>query len=207
MTCSNERNSFELFRKTCTMTKNELRIIYKEKRRKLSLQNIDKFNDLILINFQKLRLPPVHCVHTYLASLKLVEVDTSNLVRYLQFKNPGIKIAVPKVDNHSNSLYHYEYEENIQLVPNNYGIDEPQDGKRIQPEELDVVFVPLLAVDKKGFRVGYGKGFYDKFLADCRMDVISIGLSYFDPVDEIKDINEYDLPLNYCVTPTRLITF
>ena len=189
------------------MTKNELRIIYKEKRRKLSLQNIDKYNDLILIHFQKLKLPPVHCVHTYLASLKLVEVETSNLVRYLQFKNPELKIAVPVVDNHSNSLYHYQYQENIQLVPNEFGIDEPQDGKRIEPEEIDVVFVPLLAVDKKGFRVGYGKGFYDKFLAACRLDVIAIGLSYFDPVDEITDINEYDLPLNYCVTPAALIQF
>lgn len=189
------------------MTKNELRIIYKEKRRKLSIEKIDKFNDLILIHLQKLRLPPVHCVHTYLASLRLVEVDTTNLIRYLKFIHPEIKIAVPKVDNHSDSLYHYEYQENIQLVPNDYGIKEPQDGIRIQPEEIDVVLVPLLAFDKKGFRVGYGKGFYDKFLADCRMDVISIGLSYFEPVDEIKDINEYDLPLNYCVTPTSLMRF
>ncbi len=189
------------------MTKNELRIIYKEKRRKLSLQKIDKFNDLILINFQKLNLPPVQCVHTYLSSLRLVEVDTSNLIRYLQFKNPDLKIAVPKVDHHSNSLYHYELEENIQLVPNEYEIDEPLDGKRIQPEEIDVVMVPLLTFDKKGFRVGYGKGFYDKFLAVCRLDVISIGLSYFDAVEEIDDINEFDLPLNYCVTPTRLIQF
>lgn len=189
------------------MTKSELRIIYKEKRRKLSLQKIDKYNDLILINFQKLRLPPIHCVHTYLASLKLVEVDTCNLIRYLQFKNPEIKIAVPKVDHHAHSLYHFEYEENIQLMPNHYGINEPMEGKRIMPEQLDVVLVPLLAFDKKGFRVGYGKGFYDKFLADCRIDVISIGLSYFDPVDEITDINDHDLPLNYCVTPTRLISF
>lgn len=189
------------------MTKNELRVIYKEKRHKLSLQEIDKFNDLILIQFQKLRLPDVSCVHTYLASLKLVEVDTTNLVRYLQFKNPDIKIAVPKIDNHSNSLYHYALLENIELVPNAFGIDEPQDGTRVEAKEIDVVLVPLLAVDRKGFRVGYGKGYYDKFLADCRQDVISIGLSYFDPVEVIIDINEFDLPLNYCVTPTRLFRF
>ena len=189
------------------MTKNELRIIYKEKRHKLSLQKIDKFNDLILINFQKIRLPHVYCVHTYLASLKLIEVDTTNLIRYLQFKNPDIKIAVPKIDNHSNSLYHYELLENIQLVPNAYGIDEPQDGNRIEANEIDVVLVPLLAFDRKGYRVGYGKGYYDKFLADCRPDVISVGLSFFDPVEEIVDINEFDLPLNYCVSPTRLFSF
>lgn len=189
------------------MTKNELRVIYKEKRHKLSLQKIDKFNDLILIQFQKLSLPHLYCVHTYLASLKLVEVDTTNLIRFLQFKNPDIKIAVPKIDNHSNSLYHYLLLENIQLVPNAFGIDEPQDGKRIEAQEIDVVLVPLLAFDRKGFRVGYGKGYYDKFLADCRPDVISVGLSYFDPVEVIADIDEFDLPLNYCVTPTRLFRF
>ena len=189
------------------MTKNELRIIYKEKRQKLSLQKIEKFTDLILIQFQKLKLPPVYCVHTYLASLKLVEVDTSNLVRYLQFKNPGLKIAVPKIDNHSHGLYHYILSENIQLVPNSFGIDEPLEGKRVEAKQIDLVLVPLLAFDSKGYRVGYGKGYYDKFLADCRPDVISIGLSYFDPVEEIVDIEEFDLPLNYCVTPNRLFRF
>ncbi|MEO6683007.1 MAG: 5-formyltetrahydrofolate cyclo-ligase [Ginsengibacter sp.] len=189
------------------MTKSELRIIYKEKRRKLTPQKIDKFNDLILINFQKLNFPHVKCVHTYLASSKLVEVDTTNIVRYLQFKNPELQIAVPKIDVHSNSLYHYEFSENVQLVPNSYGISEPMEGKRIETKDLDVVLVPLLAFDKKGYRVGYGKGYYDKFLADCRLDVMSIGLSYFDPVEEIIDIDEYDLPLNYCITPTRFIRF
>ncbi len=189
------------------MTKNELRIIYREKRHKLSLQEIEKFNDLILIHFQETPLPQISCVHTYLASLKLIEVDTSNLIRYLQFKNPGLKIAVPKIDNHSKSLYHYELLENIELVPNTYGIDEPQDGNRIEADDIDVVLVPLLAFDKKGYRVGYGKGYYDKFLADCRPDVMSIGLSYFDPVEEIDDINEFDLPLNYCVTPSRLFSY
>lgn len=189
------------------MTKNELRIIYKEKRKKLSLQKIDTFKDLILIQFQKIKLPPVYCVHTYLASLRLVEVDTTDIIRYLQFKNPGLKIAVPKIDNHSDSLYHYELTENIQMVPNAYGIEEPQDGKRVETKEIDVVLVPLLAFDRRGYRVGYGKGFYDKFLADCRPDVISIGLSYFDPEDAIDDINEFDLPLNYCVTPARFYRF
>ena len=189
------------------MTKNELRIIYKEKRRKLSLQNIDTFNELILSNFKKLNLPPIHWVHTYLASLKLIEVDTGNLVQHLKFLNPEIKVAIPKLENHSNNLYNYEYTENMQLVSNQYGIEEPKDGKIILNDQFDVVFVPLLAFDKKGFRVGYGKGFYDKFLAACRSDVISIGLSYFEPVNDIDDINEYDFPLQYCITPTRLFQF
>ena len=173
----------------------------------MPLEKIDRYNDLILIQFQKISLPPVYCLHTYLPSLKLVEVDTSNLVRYLQFKNPDLKIAVPKIDIHSNSLYHYQLLENIILVTNQFGINEPEEGNRVEAEEIDLVLVPLLAFDKKGFRVGYGKGFYDKFLTDCRPDVISVGLSFFEPVEEITDINEFDIPLNYCVTPNNLFSF
>ena len=73
--------------------------------------------------------------------------------------------------------------------------------------EIDLVLVPLLAFDKNGYRVGYGKGYYDKFLSNCRPDVIKIGLSFFDAVDEIEDIDDYDLPLNFCVTPQRLYDF
>ena len=189
------------------MTKSELRIIYKEKRQKLSLADIEKYNDLILINFQKIRLPPLYCVHTYLASLKLVEADTTNIVRYLQFKNPDIKIAVPKIDASSGIMHHYYFNEDMQLLPNAFGIDEPSAGDIILAEEIDIVLIPLLVFDKKGYRVGYGKGFYDKFLSECRPEVIKVGLSFFDPVEAIDDVNDYDIPLNYCATINQLIHF
>ena len=189
------------------MTKSELRIIYKEKRQELSLAEIDKFNDLILINFQKIKLPPIYCVHTYLASLRLVEPDTANIIRYLQFRNPDSKIAIPRIDAASGNMHHYFLDENSQLVPNAFGIDEPDGGDIIPVEEIDLVLIPLLAFDKKGFRVGYGKGFYDRFLSECRSDVISIGLSFFDPVEAIDGVNDYDIPLQYCVTPKKLFPF
>jgi 5-formyltetrahydrofolate cyclo-ligase len=189
------------------MTKNELRIIYKEKRRELSVHDMDKFNDLILINFQKITLPFISCVHTYLASLNLGEVDTANIIRYLQFKNPEIKVAVPKVDFDTSSMYHYRLDHNVELKPNRFGIDEPSEGNIISKDEIDLVLIPLLAFDKNGFRVGYGKGYYDKFLSECNADVIKIGLSFFEPVGEIDDINPFDITLNYCVTPHGYFKF
>jgi 5-formyltetrahydrofolate cyclo-ligase len=75
------------------------------------------------------------------------------------------------------------------------------------PEEIDLVFVPLLCVDKKGNRVGYGKGYYDKFLKECRRDIIKIGFSYFEPVEKIDDVNRYDVKLNYCITPESFYSF
>lgn len=189
------------------MTKEQLRILYKEKRKELSIQAIEKFNDLILINFQKIKLPFINCVHTYLASLRLREVDTAMLIRYLEFKHPDLKVAVPKIDIRTGNMQHFHFNEEVELINNSYGIQEPNNAKEILVNEIDLVLVPLLAFDKNGYRVGYGKGYYDKFLSNCRPDVIKVGLSFFDAVDEIEDIDGYDLPLNFCVTPQRLYDF
>jgi len=104
-------------------------------------------------------------------------------------------------------MNHIHFEDTSELINNEFGIDEPESGNKILEDEIDLVLVPLLAFDKKGFRVGYGKGFYDKFLFNCRIDTLKIGLSFFDPVDEIVDINQFDISLNYCVTPKDVFIF
>lgn len=189
------------------MTKEEIRIAYKEKRKSVSIQEIEKFNDLILINFQKIRMPFISCVHTYLASLKLAEPDTATIIRFLQFQNPEVKVVIPKVDIRSGTLQHYHFNETVELMNNRYGIEEPREGIKIMEEEIDLVLVPLLAFDRNGFRVGYGKGYYDRFLFNCRKDALKVGLSFFEPVDEIEDIDQFDISLNYCVTPQQLYVF
>ena len=189
------------------MTKTELRKAYKEKRSQLSLQEAEKFTDLILINFQQIRLPFISFVHTYLASEKQGEADISALTRYLEFKNPGLKILVPKIDITSGDMQHFHFNDEVELVDNAFGIAEPAGGEIFSPGEIDLVLVPLLAFDKRGFRVGYGKGYYDRFLSECRQDVIKIGLSFFEPEEQIDDINQFDIPLNYCVTPQHVFEF
>ena len=189
------------------MKKQELRTIYKQERKKLSLHAIEKMNDLILINFQKLSLPPVECVHTYLSSLKLGEPETANIVKYLQFKNPLVKIVIPKVNIHTGHLTHYHFTEQMEMIKNEYGIDEPKHGDPIDETKIDLVLIPLLAFDKAGYRVGFGKGFYDKFLSRCRKDVMKIGLSLFDPVEKIEDVAGYNIPMDFCVTPKEIYIF
>ena len=189
------------------MTKAELRKIYKEKRSRLSVQEVEKFTDLILINFQQLNLPFLSFVHTYIASEKLGEVDTSALTRYLQFKNPGLKILVPRIDIASGNMHHLHFHDEVEMVHNAFGIAEPVGGETFSPGEIDLVIVPLLAFDKRGFRVGYGKGYYDKFLSECKEDIIKIGLSFFEPIELIDDINQFDIPLNFCVTPQQIFEF
>ncbi len=189
------------------MTKKELRGLYKEKRKHLSPKDIEIMNDLILINFQKIELPFLSCVHTYLPSEKLGEADTFNLVRFLQFKNPGIKIVVPKIDVESGNMHHLHFEDDMEMMDNLFGITEPTGGNKISAAEIDLVLIPLLAFDKNGYRVGYGKGYYDRFLRTCREDVIKAGLSFFEAEEDIDNINQFDIPLNYCVTPQRIYDF
>lgn len=189
------------------MTKHELRKIFKKKRKELSLHSIEKMNDLILINFQKINLPFISCVHTYLAALHLGEVDTANIIKYIEFKNPQLEIAVPKVNIHTETMDHYHITEHTELITNAYGIDEPKEGKRIIEKEIDMVLIPLMAFDTKGNRVGYGKGYYDKFLSKCRPGVIKAGLSFFEPVDKIDDINPFDIKMDFCITPQKLYEF
>jgi 5-formyltetrahydrofolate cyclo-ligase len=127
--------------------------------------------------------------------------------RYLETAIPGLKVTFPLVNLQTKEMQAILVHDETDFVENEYGIPEPEEGDEISAEEIDLVFVPLLAFDKKGFRVGYGKGFYDRFLKKCREDVISVGFSYFEPVDAIEDKNQFDVPLNYCITPFKIYEF
>lgn len=147
-------------------------------------------------------------VHVFLPIRKHNEVDTFSILNYFKLEHPKLKIVVPRTDftnlSITNILYDHEY---TILGRNKYDIPEPIHGKMIRPELIDVVFVPLLAFDLKGNRAGYGKGFYDRFLSGCRSDVEKIGLSFFDPIEEISDVNEFDIPLDLCITPGKTWIF
>ena len=104
-------------------------------------------------------------------------------------------------------MTHFLLTDNTKIKKNEYNIPEPVDGIEVPSKKIDVVFVPLLAYDKKGNRVGYGKGFYDKFLSECKPDVIKIGLSFFEPEELIADIFEGDIKLDYCVSPNGFYQF
>ncbi|HJS52384.1 MAG TPA: 5-formyltetrahydrofolate cyclo-ligase, partial [Pyrinomonadaceae bacterium] len=99
------------------------------------------------------------------------------------------------------------YTPETRLLENFWGIREPPIDEAIDPSEIDLVIVPLLCFDERGFRVGHGKGFYDKFLAGCRADCLKVGFTFFPPTDPIDDIDEYDVPLDQCVTPERVYVF
>ncbi len=189
------------------MTKKELRTIYKEKRAALQHNAVDKMQDLILINFQQLSLPFFEYLHIYLPSPSHIEVDTFPIMEYLNFINPGLRIVIPKTNIDEGTMQHYIYDDNTVLVKNKYDIMEPEGGEMISEHQIDLVLVPLLAFDEKGNRVGYGKGFYDRFLNRCREDVIKIGLSFFEAEKQIDDTDDFDISLTYCISPGKIYEF
>ncbi len=105
------------------------------------------------------------------------------------------------------TMQHILLTDSTLIKKNTYNIPEPVDGVPIPNEIIDVVFVPLLAFDEFGHRVGYGKGFYDRFLSQCKAEAIKIGLSFFEAETKIKDAYEGDITLDYCVTPNKVYNF
>ena len=189
------------------MLKKEARKIFREKRDTITVAEKMKLDDLLLIEFQKLSLPFVSTVLSFFPLEEKNEPDTFIITSYLQFKNPGLVIAYPKTDFSNHSMQAIICDDDSAFENNPFSIPEPISSESINPEEIDLILVPLLAFDKIGYRVGYGKGFYDRFLHQCKSDSIKIGLSYFDPIDAIKDADEFDVPLNFCITPQKVYVF
>jgi 5-formyltetrahydrofolate cyclo-ligase len=189
------------------MKKGELRKIYREKRAALGQSEMSKLQDLLLIRFQQVPLPFISVLHRFLPAEDKNEVDTEPLANWLNFCNPGLVQLVPKVNTYTNALNHFLLTEDTILIHNEWGIPEPQSGLEISPVEIDLVLIPLLTFDETGHRVGYGKGYYDRFLASCRPDCIKTGLSFFPPADNITDTNTFDIAMDFCITPDRIYEF
>lgn len=142
--------------------------------------------------------------HIFLAIPEKKEVDTSFILSILQGKDKNV--VLPKVSG-NNNLTHYLLTDSTTLKISKWGIPEPVDGISIPATKIDVVFIPLMAFDTLGNRVGYGKGFYDAFLTRCKGNVVKVGLSLFEAEEKITDVHMHDVPLDYGVTPEKIYTF
>ncbi len=187
------------------MNKNEIRKKYKELRLALSDSEIEEKSMKIANRSLELPVWNHRFYHIFLSIAEQKEVDTEFLLHILQGKDK--EVIIPRTEHKTGNLVNYLLTDQTVIKKNRWNIPEPQEGIEINQEKLEVVFVPLLAFDVSGHRVGYGKGFYDKFLAACRPDIVKIGLSFFDPIDEIKEVYSSDIPLSYCVTPHKIYEF
>ena len=189
------------------MIKQELRIKYKELRKQISSKEKLKFDDLMLLQLQQINLNETQSLLTYWGIANNNEPNTHLFSSYLRHIIPNLQMAYPVADFSTNEMKAILIDEETVYCKNEYGITEPKFGDEIDASEIDLVFVPLLVCDKQGYRVGYGKGFYDKYLATCNENVITIGFSYFEPIDKIEDTNSFDIPLCCCITPNDIYEF
>ncbi|WP_335966263.1 5-formyltetrahydrofolate cyclo-ligase [Galbibacter sp. PAP.153] len=187
------------------MNKKELRQLYKEKRFALTKSEIENLSIQIANQLLSLKIWDQIFYHIFLAIEKHKEIDTSFILSILQGKDK--EVVIPKSNFLNSTLTNYLLTDNTKIIINEYGIPEPENGIEIASEKIDVVFIPLLAFDKKGNRIGYGKGFYDRFLATCRKDVIKIGLSFFPPEEAFNDLHHQDIALDICATPDAIYEF
>lgn len=188
------------------MTKRELRKIYLRKRAGLSdAEYVARNSRLCDRFFAGVKLSGIRVLHTFLPIQRHREVNTWLIVERVRTEFPEIRIAVPKINNQSAELEHYYFEGPSQLELNTWDIPEPVRGVPTPVREIDAVLVPLLAFDRQGHRLGYGRGFYDRFLSGCRPDCLKIGLSLFGAEERIQDIDETDVPLNIVVTPDETL--
>lgn len=190
------------------MNKQELRKLYLQKRLDLSeAEYAQRCFQVYQHFFACTDLSFIKVVHSFLPIVSKREVDAWLIIDRIRREFPHIRLAIPKVNPETGVFDSYFFEGLHQLTTNSWGIAEPKQGIPAEAEKVDVVLIPLLAFDKHGNRIGYGKGFYDKFLATCRPDCKKIGLSLFDAEEKINDTNAFDIKLDVCITSQGIIQF
>src|ERR1700755_1547963 len=184
------------------MEKAELRKIYLAKQRSLSAPERTDLSERIALRFFGLLTSrQVHVVHCFLPIERFNEINTHLILDKIWRDFPHITTVVPRVNLDTNEIENLKFTLETELALNNWQINEPTHNDIIDAAQIDLAIVPLLCFDERGFRVGYGKGFYDRLLAKCRPDALKVGLSYFPPVREISDVGVYDIRLDLCLTP------
>lgn len=189
------------------MNKQILRQLYKSQRMNLPEHERTRLDDLMLIGFQQFNYSSVKTVLSYWPINSYSEPNTHLFSGYLKQMIPKLIVGYPFAETQTSGITALATNEHSVYHTNQWGITEPKEGSILEPLTIDLVFVPLLVCDKAGYRVGYGKGYYDRFLAKCRKNVVKIGFSYFDPVEKITDTNQFDVPLTHCITPQHIYEF
>ncbi len=187
------------------MNKKDLRLKYKNLRQAMLPEEAEDKSLAIANRLLQLDIWDNTYFHLFLTMENQKEVHTDFILNILAGKDK--EVIVSRSDFERMAMVHYLLTDNTKLMVSQYGIPEPVDGIEVPSNKIDVVFVPLLAFDSDGHRVGYGKGFYDRFLNECKPDVIKIGLSFFEAENEAIEANATDVRLDYCVTPLKIYTF
>ncbi len=183
--------------------KRDLRQLFRNKRSKLSSQELSDASVRIFEQIKTAKVIEGKLVMLYMSSQNHQELPIEVMFSLSEHYN----VCVPKVINKNGGMEAVVWSKDMPASTNEWGIKEPLSDTYIAPEKIDTVVVPLMCFDKAGHRVGFGKGYYDRFLGRCSKEVKTIGLSYFEPVDKITDVETTDIPLDVVITPKKVYRF
>lgn len=187
-------------------TKTELRQEYRQLRKQLSGAEVNDLSQKIAkqvgnwLDGQESLMQ----FHLFFPIAKFNEVNTFYLQQLLEQR--GKTLYTSQVNREEDRLDTLLLPSEAAFFLDEWGIPVPQESLRVPTTKIQVVFVPLLAYDSSGHRLGFGKGFYDKFLSSLEQSVIKVGLSFF-PAEEAIPTEPHDVPLDYCITPDRIRAF
>ena len=154
--------------------------------------------DMFFFTINAASLRNLHC---YLPIDRFNEPNTRLILERVWQEFPDVNTTVPRIDFATGELSSVVYSSTCPVLQNKWGVNEPEGGTVVHPQAIDLAIVPLLCFDERGFRIGYGRGYYDRFLAKCRLNCTKVGLSFFPPVEKIEDVHEADVPLDLFITP------
>lgn len=185
------------------MDKNTYRKHYKKLRAALTEEERLELSVSITNRLLELPLWEKTYFHLFMTSVRHNEVDTEGILTLLQGKDK--QVVIPRMEA-ENQLAHILLTDATLIRSNSWGIPEPTEGLEVPVKNIEVVFVPLVAYDKSGNRIGYGKGYYDRFLASCSKTCLKIGVSFFPPEDCLPT-EKNDISLDYCISPKSVYRF
>ncbi|WP_018130958.1 5-formyltetrahydrofolate cyclo-ligase [Effusibacillus pohliae] len=186
------------------MDKNELRRRILARRNGLDGAERAKKNEAIFRNL--VSIPQVQAAGTFLLYLDFRgEVETARILQWGW--QAGKRMAVPVTVPAERKLVPVEIRSFTELEPGAYGIREPKAGGRVPVpvDTIDAVLVPGVAFDRRGGRLGYGGGYYDRFLLLLRSDALKIGLAYELQLVEEVPAEEHDVQLDLLVTENAVV--
>ena len=185
------------------MLKTEVRKYYRAKRKELSREEVLSKSEQIFANIKHFDFTLDQKFHIFLPIERNNEINTYPIIDWLF--DQGKSVVLPLVIG--DDMINCKVEKGFKTLQNSLRIPEPIHYTEIDSSEIDVVFVPMFVADQFGNRVGYGGGYYDKFLSRCRPETKKIGLTYFRPIDNIDDAYAGDVPLDYLLTPEEIVSF
>lgn len=183
-----------------------------EKIERLSLEEVNaKSKRISTAAYTLLKPRPHRMIGAYFSFGK--EVVTEALIKRLLASDylvalPVIPRKLPLVEGKRKYASHMEFrlvEQVEELVPGVFGILEPQQGKLVLPEDLEVMFLPGLAFSRIGERLGRGGGYYDRYLAHLPSGVLKIGLAFSEQITETLPVEEHDLKVDLVITEEEVI--